>query len=210
MVTCSPFAALSTFSANKYPAYAIERVAEPAPSLAWTTSSPPNMIRLVRAARSASLNESPVWERRGRMVSPACPPITVTSTADGSRPWLAATKVFARQMSRVVTPHNFFGLYTPFFFRISAAIGTVELTGLEMIARTASGQCSAHADVKVATMDAFVLNKSSRVMPGFRGTPAGITTTSAPFNAAAIPWFPTGGHCCCDGRLPETDAPVGM
>ena len=32
----------------------------------------------------------------------------------------------------------------------------------------------------LATIDAFVLNKSSLVMPGFLGTPAGMTTISAP------------------------------
>lgn len=36
------------------------------------------------------------------------------------------------------------------------------------------------ATAKSRTIPAFVLNKSSRVMPGLRGTPAGMTTTSAP------------------------------
>lgn len=39
------------------------------------------------------------------------------------------------------------------------------LTGLEMIQIMASGQCFAQADVKVATMLALVLNRSSRVIP---------------------------------------------
>jgi hypothetical protein len=47
---------------------------------------------------------------------------------------LLATKVFARHTSRVVTPKSFLGLYFPAFLRTSAAIGTVELTGLLMIA----------------------------------------------------------------------------
>lgn len=34
------------------------------------------------------------------------------------------------------------------------------------------------------SLPAFVLNRSSRVMPGFRGTPAGMTTRSAPYSAA--------------------------
>lgn len=131
---------------------------------------------------------------------------------------------------------TFFSSYTPCLFKTSAAIGTVLLTGLEMISRLALGQdlqlrqdaghcvirfCRlsppiiqqsirqipntpstrgstgkslfptpthtehskthlAQASAKVATMDAFVLNRSSRVMPGLRGTPAGMTTTSAP------------------------------
>lgn len=39
------------------------------------------------------------------------------------------------------------------------------LTGLEIIQIMASGQCFAQADVKVATMLALVLNRSSRVIP---------------------------------------------
>ena len=39
------------------------------------------------------------------------------------------------------------------------------LTGLEMMQIMASGQCWAQAAVRVATMVALVLNRSSRVMP---------------------------------------------
>ena len=35
---------------------------------------------------------------------------------------------------------------------------------------------------RFATIEALVLNRSSRVMPGLRGTPAGMTTISAPLN----------------------------
>uniref|UniRef100_A0A8I3NBV3 Proteasome 20S subunit alpha 7 n=1 Tax=Canis lupus familiaris TaxID=9615 RepID=A0A8I3NBV3_CANLF len=49
----------------------------------------------------------------------------------------------------------------------------------------ASGQCWAQAAVRVATIDAVVLNRSSRVMPGFLGTPAGITTASQPLRQSA-------------------------
>lgn len=92
-------------------------------------------VRTVRASSSASVNLAPsTLENSGSMVIPACPPITVTSTSFGSNPMLLATKVFARQTSRVVTPKSFLGSYTPAFLRISAAIGTVELTGLLMMA----------------------------------------------------------------------------
>ena len=49
----------------------------------------------------------------------------------------SATKVLERTMSRVVTPIIFLASYTPAFFITSVAMGTVELTGLEMIAMTA-------------------------------------------------------------------------
>merc|ERR1719348_824735 len=60
----------------------------------------------------------------------------------------------------------------------------VELTGLAIMQIMASGQLRAQASARVATMVAFVLKRSSRVMPGFLGTPAGITTTSQPSRAA--------------------------
>lgn len=58
-------------------------------------------------------------------------------------------------------------------------MGTIELTGLVMIARMALGAFLETATARSLTIEAFVLNKSSRLMPGLRGTPAGITTTSA-------------------------------
>ena len=39
----------------------------------------------------------------------------------------------------MVTPKSLLGWYTPAFFRTSAAMGTVELTGLEMMFRMACG-----------------------------------------------------------------------
>eukprot|EP00966_Prymnesium_polylepis_P310791 7180737-Prymnesium_polylepis.1 len=59
-------------------------------------------------------------------------------------------------------------------------------------------------------MEAFVLNRSSRVMPGLRGTPAGMTTTSQPVRAASRPVLPLGGQVPTDGRLPVTLAGVGQ
>jgi len=55
---------------------------------------------------------------------------------------------------------------------ISHAIGTVEFTGFEIMHMRASGHTLAMAVVKSATIVAFTLNKSSLVIPGFRGTPA--------------------------------------
>ena len=53
----------------------------------------------------------------------------------------------------------------------SAKIGTVEFTGLEMIKKMAEGQCFAQASASPETMPALVLKRSSRVIPGFLGTP---------------------------------------
>ena len=48
----------------------------------------------------------------------------------------------------------------------------------------ALGQTLAAAAARSRTMDALVLNKSSLVIPGLRGTPAGMITTSQPSNDA--------------------------
>lgn len=69
--------------------------------------------------------------------------------------------------------------------KTSEAMGTVEFTGLEMIVRMALGQYFAQASAKVLTMPALMLKRSSRVMPGLRGTPAGMMTTSAPVRHAS-------------------------
>lgn len=53
----------------------------------------------------------------------------------------------------------------------SAKIGTVELTGLDIIKKMAEGQCFAQASASPETMPALVLKRSSRVIPGFLGTP---------------------------------------
>ena len=94
-------------------------------------------------------------------------------------------------MSSIDTPKTRFGEYTLCFLRISAAMGTVEFTGFEIMQTIASGHALATAVVRSATMVAFMLNKSSRVMPGLRGTPAGITTIWAPFSESSSWSAPT-------------------
>jgi hypothetical protein len=58
---------------------------------------------------------------------------------------------------------------------------------LEITRMFASGADSAAALARSRTIEALVLKRSSRVMPGLRGTPAGIRTISAPLRAAARP-----------------------
>eukprot|EP00754_Rhynchopus_humris_P045074 Rhum_TRINITY_DN4593_c0_g1::Rhum_TRINITY_DN4593_c0_g1_i1::g.14984::m.14984 len=181
---CSPFRARMRLNANSAPAKAIESVALPVPALACTTSSPPNWMRCVRASSSSLVNSNSVCDSSGTIVGPECPPTTGIFTSSTLTFFSCDTNVLARTRSRVVTPNSFFGLYTPAAFRVSAKMGTVELTGLEMIRKHASGQCSAQALASVCTIEALVLKRSSRVMPGFLGTPAGMITTSLPFRAS--------------------------
>mmetsp|Transcript_8083 Transcript_8083/g.23117 ORF Transcript_8083/g.23117 Transcript_8083/m.23117 type:complete len:201 (-) Transcript_8083:64-666(-) len=60
-----------------------------------------------------------------------------------------------------------------------------------MIATNASGQLSATPAAREATMPALILKRSSLVIPGFLGTPAGITTRSQPLRHSASSAFPS-------------------
>ena len=66
----------------------MESVADPAPALASTTSVPAFWMRTVSASSSSAGNSTlgVAWERRGRMVIPAWPPMTGTLTSASSSP----------------------------------------------------------------------------------------------------------------------------
>lgn len=59
-------------------------------------------------------------------------------------------------------------------------MGTHVLTGFVMTAIMALGHFVAMTVTMSLIIPALTLKRSSRVMPGLRGTPAGITTSSAP------------------------------
>jgi hypothetical protein len=65
-------------------------------------------------------------------------------------------------------------------------MGTVEFTGLEMIHMKALGANLAAATARSRTIPALILKRSSRVIPGFLGTPAGITTRRRKGNKRAV------------------------
>ena len=62
----------------------------------------------------------------------------------------------------------------------SEAIGTVEFTGLLIMHIMASGQTLDAASERDIAIPALMLKRSSRVMPGFLGTPAGMITILLP------------------------------
>lgn len=101
------------------------------------------------------------------------------------------TKVLALTTSSIVTPSKSFGSYVPAFLKTSAAIGTVEFTGLLIKLTIALGQDLAIPSQIVFTIPALILNKSSLVIPGFLGTPAGTMTRSMPVKASSNLSFPT-------------------
>ena len=91
--------------------YTMDKVADPAPSFALTTSSPPNWMRWVSASISAVVNLAPfTWESSGKIVVPACPPITVTFVVLTSNFWFSETNALALTTSKVVTPNTLRGL----------------------------------------------------------------------------------------------------
>ncbi len=68
--------------------------------------------------------------------------------------------------------------------RLTSPTETICIRPLLPHARPTSGQCLPQASTRLFTMPALILNRSSRVMPGLRGTPAGMITTCAPFRAS--------------------------
>lgn len=95
-------------------------------------------------------------DSRGRIVTPECPPMTGTSTNFMSSSLSSVMKVLLRTTSRVVTPMSFAGSNLSAALRTSAAIGTVELTGLVMMLINADGECSATALTRLATIPAHL------------------------------------------------------
>merc|ERR1719500_563467 len=101
------------------------------------------------------------------MVTPAWPPTTGQFTLVGSMFFRAPMKALLLTTSRVETPNTLLGSRVPALEKISQAMGTVELTGLEMMAIMALGQTLAAAVQISATMLALVVeNCLARVDTG--------------------------------------------
>ena len=63
---------------------------------------------------------------------------------------------------------------------VSRATWHIASMGLAKMMKVASGECSMALPTTLRTMPALVPSRSSRVMPGRRGTPEVTTTTSEP------------------------------
>eukprot|EP00659_Diplonema_papillatum_P003226 gene3225-biopygen3169 len=93
------------------------------------------------------------------------------------------TKVHARMLSRSVTPRSLFLSYFPAAFSTSAAMGMQLFTGFVPMQSRQFGATFATDSVRDLITPALTLNRSSRVIPGFLGTPATMTQTSQPSSA---------------------------
>ncbi|ESS61997.1 hypothetical protein TCDM_10379 [Trypanosoma cruzi Dm28c] len=175
-----PISAFTTCMVKRAPASAMESVALPRPAFAFTTSVPATCTRLRISFRVDSSGRGPgICEYRGTIVISLCPPTTGTyGTTSGCRALLI--KRVARSPSSRLTPSSLFLLYTPIFLSVWAAMGTMLFTGFVTIQKQALGDTEAHVKTRSMTMPAFTLNRSSRVIPGLRGTPATMTKTSTP------------------------------
>jgi hypothetical protein len=71
---------------------------------------------------------------------------------------------------------------TRFFFSLDAALATwhIASSGLETTTMIASRERFTTSRVTEPTIASFVVTRSSRLMPGERGLPAVMTTTSEP------------------------------
>lgn len=82
--------------------------------------------------------------------------MTVTAVSFVGAPEISERKRAARTTSRVVTPKMRRGSNWPAFLKVSATMGTVELTGFEMTQTCASGETRAMAAARSRTIEAFV------------------------------------------------------
>ena len=118
-----------------------------------------------------------VAETTGTIWSP-CPPSTIAVTSFADAPVSQAMKVEKRAVSRIPAMPNTRSRGQPVAARATWHMAS---SGFETITRIASGRMLRPPRARTsATISSFVVTRSSRLMPGLRGSPAVITTTSEP------------------------------
>ena len=117
-----------------------------------------------------------VAETTGTIWSP-WPPSTIAVTSFTDAPVSQAMKVEKRAVSRMPAIPN-----TRSFGQPEALFATwhIASSGFETMIRIASGEAAITCSVTEPTIFSFVVTRSSRLIPGERGRPAVITTTSEP------------------------------
>ena len=148
------------------------------------TSSPPPLavrstIAWIRSSATSLRSGTPptvVAETTGTIWSP-WPPSTIAVTSLIDAPVSQAMKAEKRAVSRMpaMPTTRSFGQPETFF-----ATWHIASSGFETTIRTASGLAATTCSVTDPTIFSFVVTRSSRLIPGWRGSPAVITTTSEP------------------------------
>ena len=152
-----------------------------------TSSPPPFRVRstifaILPFVVSCSSGTPPtvVAETTGTIWSP-WPPSTIACTSFTDEPVSQAMNAEKRAVSRMPAMPT-----TRSFGKPETACATwhIASSGLETTTSTLFGDRRTTSLVTEATIASFVVTRSSRLMPGERGRPAVITTTSEPFVAA--------------------------
>ena len=117
-----------------------------------------------------------VAETTGTIWSP-WPPSTIAVTSLTDEPVSQAMKVEKRAVSRIPAIPKTRSLGQPEAFFATWHIAS---SGFETTIRIASGEAATTWSVTEPTIFSFVVTRSSRLIPGERGRPAVITTTSEP------------------------------
>jgi hypothetical protein len=122
---------------------------------------PVNNEHLVVAVKSelGTLTDSDkckLWESSRTIMMPLCPPTMGMGASSGCTPVMEAVKHMAQTMSRVVTLNMHLGLYALALTSMDATMGTVELTGLEMMRMCTLGETQPIMLVRSWMMDGLV------------------------------------------------------
>ena len=149
----------------------------------FTSSPPPFAVRStiawIRSSETSFRSGIPptvVAETTGTIWSP-WPPSTIACTSFTDAPVSQAMKVEKRDVSRIPAMPK-----TRSFGHPETCFATwhIASSGFETTMRIASGEVRTTSSVTEPTMRSFVVTRSSRDMPGWRGRPAVTTTTSEP------------------------------
>ena len=105
------------------------------------------------------------------------PPRTIAVMSFTDAPVSCAMKVEKRAVSRMPAMPNTRSFGQPDTFLATWHIAS---SGFDTTMSTASGDCATTCSVTEPTIFSFVVTRSSRLIPGDRGSPAVTTTTSEP------------------------------
>ena len=134
-------------------------------------------IRPFGTSCSSGTPPTVVADTTGTIWSP-CPPSTIAVTSFTDRPVSQAINAAKRAVSRIPAMPT-----TRSFGKPETAFATwhIASSGFETTTRIAFGDRRTTSLVTAPTIASFVVTRSSRLIPGLRGRPAVITTTSEPF-----------------------------
>ena len=116
------------------------------------------------------------WRGSGTIDSP-CEPSVIASTAEGAADSSSAMKYLSRALSSTPAMPITRSLGNPDSWD---ARNVISSRGLVTTIRIASAECSTTCPTTWRRMPAFFSSRSIRLIPGCRGSPAVMTTTSEP------------------------------